>query len=128
MRDEGTQPLDTLKEGAYPNMPIDLTDANLDQAIQRFPLVVVDCWAPWCGPCLMVAPVIAALAKDYAGKIVFGKLNVDKNMQTAMKYRIRSIPSLLVFHQGQLVDLMVGAQSRQMLEPQITRYLKAEGS
>ena len=122
--EEEAPPLNTLKEGEYPSVPIKLTDTDLDQAIQRFPVVVVDCWAPWCQPCLMVAPVIAELAEDYTGKIVFGKLNVDENPETAVKYGIRSIPALLVFQGGKIVDLIIGAQPRQALEPQITKYLQ----
>ncbi|RKY68162.1 MAG: thioredoxin [Candidatus Latescibacterota bacterium] len=116
--------LNTLREGEYPCVPIKLTDTDLDQAIQRFPVLVVDCWAPWCQPCLMVAPVIAELAEDYKGKIVFGKLNVDENPETAVKYGIRSIPALLVFQKGKIVDLIIGAQPRQALEAQITKYLE----
>ena len=119
--------LESIEDGAYPDAPVELTDGNMDQAVQRFPLVVVDCWAPWCGPCVMVAPVVAELAKDYTGKVVFGKLNVDENPQISMRYRISSIPSLLVFKQGELVDMIIGAQPRQLLEPQITRHLQDEG-
>ena len=116
--------LDALKENEVPSEPIELTDANVDQALQRFPLLVVDCWAPWCAPCLMMTPVLDELAREYAGKIVFGKVNVDENGQTAMKYGIRSIPALLVFQDGKVVDQIIGAQPRQALEPQITKYLK----
>lgn len=116
--------LDTLKEDEVPSEAIELTDANVDQALQRFPLVVVDCWAPWCGPCRMMTPVIDELARDYAGKIVFGKVNVDENAQTAMKYGIRSIPALLIFQDGKVVDQLIGAQPKQALEPQLMKYLK----
>ena len=116
--------LDTLKEDEFPSEAIELTDANVDQALQRFPLIVVDCWAPWCGPCRMMTPVIDELAKEYAGKIVFGKVNVDENAQTAMKYGIRSIPALLIFQDGKVVDQIIGAQPKQALEPQLTKYLK----
>lgn len=71
----------------------------------------------------MVAPVIEELARDYAGKILFDKLNVDKNQAVSMQYQIMSIPTLLVFKNGKLVDRIVGAMPRQMLEPRITRYL-----
>jgi len=116
--------LDALKENEVPSEPIELTDANVDQALQRFPLLVVDCWAPWCAPCLMMTPVLDELAKAYQGKIVFGKVNVDENGQTAMKYGIRSIPALLVFQDGKVVDQIIGAQPKQALEPQLMKYLK----
>ena len=84
---------------------------------------VIDCWAPWCGPCRFVSPVIEELARDYVGKISFGKLNVDKNQRVATQYGIMSIPTLLVFKEGKLVDKIVGAMPRQMLEPKITKHL-----
>jgi thioredoxin 1 len=111
------------KEGIVLNKPIEVTDATFEEMIQNHSLVVVDCWAPWCGPCYMVAPVIEELARDYAGKILFGKLNVDENREVSMQYQIMGIPTLLVFKNGKLVDRIVGAMPRQMLEPKITRYL-----
>jgi thioredoxin 1 len=111
------------KETMVSNKPIEVMDATLTEIIQNHSLVVVDCWAPWCGPCYMVAPVIEELARDYAGKILFGKLNVDKNREVSMQYQIMGIPTLLVFKNGKLVDRVVGAMPRQMLEPKITRYL-----
>ncbi|MGB9717559.1 MAG: thioredoxin [Thermoproteota archaeon] len=86
--------------------------------------MVVDCWAPWCGPCHMIAPIIEGLARDYSGKILFGKLNVDENPEASAQYEIVSIPTLLVFKNGKLVDRIVGAMPRRMLEPRITRYLQ----
>jgi len=105
------------------NKPVTVTDATFKEMIQNHPLVVVDCWAPWCGPCHMVAPVIEEMARDYAGKILFGKLNVDENPEVAMEYQIMSIPTLLVFKNGILVDRIIGAMPRQMLEPKITRHI-----
>jgi len=103
--------------------PVELTDKTFTDFVRRNHLVVVDCWAPWCAPCLMIAPVIEEMARDYAGKIAFGKLNMDKNLRTAMKYQIMSIPTLLVFKDGKLVDRIVGAMPRSMLEPRILRHL-----
>ena len=103
--------------------PIEITDVTFKETIQNHSLVVVDCWAAWCGPCRMVAPIIEEMARDYAGKILFGKLNVDENREVATQYEIMSIPTLLVFKNGQLVDRVVGAMPRPMLEPKITRYL-----
>ncbi|HDN05947.1 MAG TPA: thioredoxin [Candidatus Bathyarchaeota archaeon] len=105
------------------NKPVKLTDNGFNEFIKSHSLVVVDCWAPWCGPCLYVAPVIEELARDYAGKISFGKLNVDENPKVAMQYGIMSIPTLLVFKNGKLVDRIIGAMPRQLLEPRITRHL-----
>jgi len=121
--EEELQTLDSLGASEYPSSPLKVTDDDLDKVIGRFPLVVVDCWAEWCGPCSMIAPVIAKLAGDYQGKIVFGKLNVDENPKNAGEYSIMSIPALLVFKNGKLVDQIIGAQPRRMLEPKITRYL-----
>jgi thioredoxin 1 len=106
--------------------PVKVTDGTLMEVVRKNPLVVVDCWAPWCGPCYMVAPVVEELARDHAGKILFGKLNVDENRRTAMQYQTMSIPTLLVFKNGKLVDRIIGAMPRQMLEPRITRHLKPQ--
>ena len=95
--------------------PLELTDSTFTEFVQNNPFVVVDCWAPWCGPCLMVAPIIEELAKEYAGKIVFGKLNVDENPITASRYQIMSIPTLLVFRNGKLVDTIIGAMPKDCL-------------
>jgi len=105
------------------NKPVEVSDATFKDVIQNHPLVVVDCWAPWCGPCHMVAPVIEEMARDYAGKILFGKLNMDENREVATKYQIMSIPTLLVFKNGKLIDRIIGAMPRQMLEPKITKHL-----
>jgi thioredoxin 1 len=111
------------KEGMVLNKPIEVTDATFKEIIANYPLVVVDCWAPWCGPCHMVAPIIEELARDYAGKVLFGKLNVDENQATATQYQIMSIPTLLVFNHGKLVDRIIGALPRQTLEQKITCHL-----
>jgi len=110
------------RETAF-NKPVEMTNATFKEMIQNHSLVVVDCWAPWCFPCRMVAPIIEELARDYAGKILFGKLNVDENREVSTRYEIMSIPTLLVFKNGKLVDMIIGAIPRQMLEPKITRYL-----
>jgi len=103
--------------------PIELTDKTFKDAVDKNPLVVVDCWAPWCGPCQMIGPIIEELARDYAGKIVFGKLNVDENQGVAKEYEIMSIPALLVLKNGEHVDTIIGAMPREALEPKITQHL-----
>lgn len=108
---------------AAPNKPVEVTDTSFEKVVQNYPLVVVDCWALWCPPCRMIAPIVEELARDYVGKIVFGKLNVDENQMVAVKYQIMSIPTMLVFKNGKLVDRIIGAMPRRMLEAKITRYL-----
>jgi len=103
--------------------PIEVTNATFLETITKHPNVLVDCWAPWCGPCRMVAPVIEEMARDYAGKILFGKLNVDENQIVATQYRVMSIPTLLVFKDSKLVDQIVGAMPKKMLEERIRRTL-----
>jgi thioredoxin 1 len=105
------------------NKPVEVTDKTFDETIRNNQLVVVDCWAPWCGPCQMVAPIIEELAKQYAGKVLFGKLNVDENPLIAMRYGIMGIPTLLFFKNGELVDRIVGAIPKQMLEQKIKSFL-----
>ena len=118
--DEGV----SLKESKpASDKPVELTDTTFMQTIRNHSVVVVDCWAPWCGPCRMVEPIVEEMALDYAGRILFGKLNVDDNKRVAKQYNIMSIPTLLVFKNGKLVDQIVGAMPRQMLEPKLTRYL-----
>jgi len=107
----------------WPTEPIVVTDDKFEDTVQKYPRVVVDCWAPWCGPCIMVAPIIEELAKKYQGKIVFGKLNTDENQETMKDYNIMSIPTLLIFKSGKIVDRIIGAMPREELEPKITKYL-----
>jgi len=103
--------------------PVEVTDSNFNEAIKKGGLVVVDCWAAWCAPCRMVAPIIEELAEDYAGKVLFGKLNVDENRTVPFEHQIMSIPTILVFKNGKLVDRIVGAMPRRPLEERITRHL-----
>ena len=110
-----------MKE-TWPDTPIQVTDATMDETIKKYDTIVVDCWAPWCGPCRMVGPIIDELAKEMQGKIVFGKLNVDENQTTSMKHQIMSIPTLLVFKNGSLVDRLVGAIPKEMLKQKLEAY------
>jgi len=110
-------------EQTYPNAPVKVTDASFEDFIKRYAVAVVDCWAPWCSPCLMLAPVIDSLAKDYAGRAVFGKLNVDENPETTSRFGIMSIPTLLVIRQGVEVDRIIGAVPRQRIESMLQRWL-----
>jgi thioredoxin 1 len=102
---------------------ITLTDSNFAQAIGMYPLIVVDYWAPWCGPCRIVSPVIEQLASELAGKVVFGKLNVDENPVTSNAFGIQSIPTLAIFKNGKAVDGFVGAASKSQILSKISTYL-----
>lgn len=115
---------EVTKEPAQ-NEPVDVTDATFTNYIQNHTLTVIDCWAPWCFPCRMISPILEEMARDYTGKIFFGKLNVDENRQVAMQYQTLSIPTILVFKNGKLVDRIVGAMPRRLLEPRITRHLNS---
>ncbi|MCM8760501.1 MAG: thioredoxin [Candidatus Omnitrophica bacterium] len=102
-----------------PDHPVHLTDDNFDEAVKKYNVLVVDFWAVWCGPCRVIAPVIESLAKKYQGKIVFGKLNVDESTATATKFQIMSIPTLIVFKDGNIVGRFVGAMPEHILEEKI---------
>src|SRR3989304_553667 len=93
-----------------------LTDATFWDVVKGNPVVLVDFWAEWCGPCHRIAPTVAAVARDYAGRVTVGKLNIDENRRTAESFGIQSIPTLLVFKDGKLVDAVVGAVPREFLE------------
>jgi len=99
--------------------PIAVSDRNFDQTVKNYRLIVVDCWAAWCAPCRAIAPVVEELAKEYSGKVVFGKLNVDDNPETAEKFDIRAIPTLLVMKNGSEVDRIVGVLPKNQLEARI---------
>ena len=113
---------DKKMEDNLPDVPLKVTDVDIEANIKKYPLLVIDCWAPWCGPCRMIGPIIEELAKEKTGKIVFGKLNVDENQVTSMKYGIMSIPALLVFKNGKLVDNIIGAMPKEMLKAKIAPY------
>jgi len=94
---------------------ITLTDAGFDSAVSSNGKLVVDCWAPWCGPCRALGPVIEKLATDYKGQVAFAKLNVDENRVVPSKYGISSIPTILFFKDGQLADQVVGLVPREAI-------------
>jgi thioredoxin 1 len=102
---------------------LEVNGTNIEELVKSNPSLVVDCWAPWCGPCRMMSPVIDELANDYKGKITFGKLNTDQNQDVAAKYEIQAIPTLLIFKDGKLADRKVGALPKKVLEGELTRSL-----
>jgi thioredoxin 1 len=104
--------------------PISVTDATFSTEIEQGSgLSLVDFWAEWCGPCRMVAPVVAQLATEYSGRLKVAKLDVDANQQVSTRYNIRSIPSILFFKDGKHVDTVVGAVPKALLERKIQEHL-----
>lgn len=105
--------------------PIILTDASFSSEISKYPLMVVDFWAVWCPPCRMIAPIVEQLAKEYAGRVAFGKLNVDENPLTSGEFEVQSIPTLLIFRNGEAVDGIIGAVPKHQLEARIKSHLSS---
>jgi thioredoxin 1 len=104
--------------------PIEVTDANFKtEILESTTPVLVDFWAEWCGPCKMIAPVVEQLAAEFSGKLKVGKVDVDSNQQTAMQFGIRSIPTLLIFKNGKVVDQIVGAVPKHALAGKISKHL-----
>ncbi len=105
-------------------MALEVTDANFkDEVLNSKVPVMVDFWAEWCGPCKMIAPTVAELAKEYEGRVKVAKLDVDSNYQTSGAYDVRSIPTLLFFKNGQVVDKIVGAVPKQKLKEKLEANL-----
>ena len=105
-------------------MVIDVSDQTFENEVIKSKLpVLLDLWAPWCGPCRMVVPVIEGLAGKYDGRVKFCRLNVDENPQTAARYRVMSIPTLMFFKDGQVADTVIGAVPERILQPKIDALL-----
>lgn len=95
---------------------LEITDSNFNDLISKNKTVLVDFWAEWCGPCRMIGPIIEELANEYKGKAIIGKLDVDSNQESSVKYGVRSIPTILTFKDGEIVDKQVGAVSKETLK------------
>lgn len=103
--------------------PLEITDANFTDIMNTEQPVLVDFWAEWCGPCRMIGPIVEELASDYDGKVVIGKVDVDANPEVSAKFGIRSIPTLLVFKNGEIVDRQVGAVPKAVLSQKLDAQL-----
>ncbi|MCG7844931.1 MAG: thioredoxin [Methanomassiliicoccales archaeon] len=113
-RDTGVKKLSVVTE---------VKDSTFEEFIKSAPLIIIDCWAPWCGPCRMLAPIVEQLAEEFQGKIKFGKINTDENESTPMKFNITAIPTMLVFKNGVQADRIVGAGNKDFMRQKFSKYL-----
>ena len=104
--------------------PINLDDSDFTESINKFPLLLVDFWAPWCGPCRMMSPVIDQVGKEYQGKLVVGKVNVDENPSISRQFGISSIPTLILFKKGQAVNNIIGSVSKSRIDEMVRMHLE----
>ena len=104
--------------------PLNLDDSSFVQTISKFPLLLVDFWAPWCGPCRMMSPLIDQVGKEYMGKLVVGKVNVDENPTISRQFGISSIPTLILFKKGQAVNKITGSVSKNKIDEMVNMHIE----
>jgi thioredoxin 1 len=104
--------------------PLNLDDSNFTQTINKYPLLLVDFWAPWCGPCRMMSPIIDQVGKEYIGKLVVGKVNVDENPNISGQFGISSIPTLILFKRGQAVNNIIGSVSKGRIDEMVRMHIE----
>ena len=104
--------------------PLNLDDSNFAQTINKYPLLLVDFWAPWCGPCRMMSPIIDQVGKEYIGKLVVGKVNVDESPNISGQFGISSIPTLILFKRGQAVNNIIGSVSKSRIDEMVKMHLE----
>jgi thioredoxin 1 len=123
-RKEWEQERASHPEQGGPGGVIELTDATFDSQLKSHKFMLVDFWAPWCGPCRWVSPLLEQIARENAGRLVLGKLNVDENPMTSQRFGIEGIPTIMIVKEGKIVDHVVGALPKEDLEMVIRPYLE----
>jgi thioredoxin 1 len=113
-----------IKRNEWPDYVVTLDESNFNTFIRKYPLSVIDFWAPWCAPCQVIAPRIRRLSKIYKGRVAFGKLNTQQNEELVKQYRILSIPHLIFFHYGKKITDVTGVESINKLKNELDRLLK----
>ena len=109
-----------------PEKPVSITDSDFDEIVGKYPLLLVDFWAPWCHPCRTIAPIIDSLAKEYKGKLVCAKLDIDENIKTTRRFQVNSIPTVILFKDGRPVDTIIGVVPKSYFESKLRPYLNVK--
>jgi len=117
------QPISQVPDGQVPDLPVEVTNSDYPEISQRFPFLVIDCWAPWCGPCKQITPIVETLHEQYKGTMTFGFLNTDENQELAMEFGIMGIPTVLIVKDGHHVDSLVGVMPKAEMERRLKEHL-----
>lgn len=107
----------------WPLEPIELNEGNFESVMAKYQNVVIDCWAPWCGPCLALEPAIKELAREFEGKVLFAKMNTDENLEIARKLRIMSLPTILYFKNGEYEDRITGGVQKRIIKEKVEELM-----
>jgi thioredoxin 1 len=111
---------------SMPGTTVEVTDDNFKDMVARYPYLLIDFWAPWCGPCKMIGPILDQLAGEYKGKLVIGKLNVDENPVTSRSFRVASIPTMIIVKEREMVERITGAMPKVSIVQHIEKHLDKE--
>ncbi|HIH97305.1 MAG TPA: thioredoxin [Thermoplasmata archaeon] len=116
--------LEGMAKQSYPSEPLRMDERSFEQTLSDYPVVVVDCYADWCAPCRMMSPMIKELSREFQGKIVFGKVNIDESREIAVQFGVQSIPTLLIFKENKLVDRVIGVVQKDRLAEHLLQYVQ----